>query len=170
METHYINSKNNICDCGTILDQRQDQCNYGIYIYEGIYSYYAQAFRPTLSTLAEIRLGMWKIGDPNDYNLTLSIRKTLDGVDIVSKSISGSVVTSNSEWISFEFEIIDLTPGETYYMVLGGDGGNQGACYLWCCYAGDEDRYPYGKSWDNSFMGQWTITYIQGYPFFDFCF
>jgi len=166
----FANPGYNIYNCGPTLDQKQDRCEGGWCVCDGGFSWFAQAFRPALSNLVQIELRMWKIADPNDYDLTLSIRDSLDGDDIASKTINGSVVSSRLQWILFEFEIINLTPGETYYMVIRGNGGNDNAGYVWCGYWGDEDVYPDGEAWDNAVGGKWTVRTASGYEFFDFCF
>jgi hypothetical protein len=162
------NSTNNSFLYGIHVDQKQEySSNVGLRIYKDG-CFYAQAFKPSMRTHVGISLKMFRNGNPLDYNLYLSIREELDSEDIATSILSE--IVSNFRWYYFEFEPFDLTPGQIYYMVLRGDGGSENNKYCWGCYRGDDDKYPFGEAWDNSLDGEWTITYITGHEYFDFCF
>lgn len=92
-------------------------------------------------------------------DLTLSIRKNLDGIDLASYKITKEEVNSEKGWISFDISEISLDIFETYYIVCRCDGdSNENNYYSW----GYSQNNPYkdgsglssidsGSSWTDYF-------------------
>ncbi len=106
------------------VDQRQDQSDSSVPMYESTGSMasscYAQSFKPGKTVLSSVEIFMSKAGNPQ--TITLSIRSSLDGSDLVSISKSGSSISSSLEWNIFDFQDINVDIGSTYYIVVYCDG------------------------------------------------
>jgi hypothetical protein len=79
----------------------------------------AQSFKPKLSTLSKIELGLFK--DENiTGNFTISIRQRLNGDDLVSTSISFEDVPwlNYGNWVTIDFEDLTVKPNTRYYIVF----------------------------------------------------
>lgn len=75
----------------------------------------AQSFTPTLKSLTRIELLIRKSGD--DGGVNVSIAKSLKGPTLTYKYIPIENISSNAKWIEFDFENIDIDPGEKYYII-----------------------------------------------------
>jgi len=112
----------------------------------------AQSFIPTLNVLTRTQLFMFE-WNPVDYELLVSIRKDLHGDDLTKITLIPEGWLMEKTWIEFDFDDIAVTPGETYYIVcigLGGDMGGPGTMDNWCYGWGlckDGRSYPNGCSY-----------------------
>jgi VCBS repeat-containing protein len=143
------------------LDQEQTQGNLNFLAYGDRWG--AQSFKPTLKTLTRVELYVKKRGSPPN-DLVVSIRDSLTGNDLTAISKPASLIPSTIEWVSFDFEDISVTPGNTYYIVLRTTGGNSLNSYIW--KFGYNTPYTDGWLWFSKNAGSyWTPYYA-----YDFCF
>ncbi|MFH1014285.1 MAG: hypothetical protein V1769_07270, partial [Thermoplasmatota archaeon] len=128
--------------------------------------YYAQSFIPTLGQLTKVELKLFKKGSPS--GLSISVRSSLTGVDLTSKYLSGTSISTNATWTEFNFPDITVTPGDTYYIVwdpIGVPDFNNN--FYWSI--GTSNPYANGLAW--KFLGSiWEIHNPTTYPNPDFCF
>lgn len=121
----------------------------------------AQSFIPNLEKLSKVALELDCFD--NNYTVDFLIRSDLTGDNLVeiSKNIEG-----DCSWIDFVFpEDLSVTPGETYYMILGIQN-IQGPYWV----KSYQNPYPRGKAYVSEDSGQswssnkWFIINV------DFCF
>jgi len=103
-----------------LIDQNNRSCTgcncaETITLFEGFYI--AQSFTPTHNVLSKILFFVSKTGNPQTMELTLNIRETLDGENLLSMQ----KVTNGTEMI-FDFEDINIISGNLYYMIITIDG------------------------------------------------
>jgi hypothetical protein len=97
---------------------------------------------------------------PENTNFTISIRRNLNGEDIVSKTINSDDFEVGD--VDFIFSETDLIIGETYYIVINADKqGSQGNWHVFRC---SMDTYENGELWTFA-GGQWQIVDILGVNF-----
>lgn len=143
-------------DCGSMA------CIYTRY-------FFAQGFLPSRNILTRVELLLSRVGI-KDSNFTVSIRKDLDGKDLIKIYIKGFEIETK-EWITFDFQDIFVTPNEIYYIVCSCDQGCREFYIEW--YYGNNNPYPNGKSMISSDNGNnWYDTdwIDQGHYDTDFCF
>jgi len=132
---------------------------------------FAQSFHPTLSTLTRISLFMFKTGHPSsDNELTLSIRKSLDGSDLVTITINQDDVSPTGNWPIFDFPDLKVNVYEEYFMILRATAGNSGqnnACY-WLF--GTNNPYKNGNAYLNDGTTWILFDLPDIMPSADFCF
>jgi hypothetical protein len=127
------------------LDQYQivDDMGFGCITY-----YYAQSFKPTLTTLTRIFLLLYMItNDSGNPDFQISIRKDISGSDLTSCYLDSSEVNNGIDWYECDFPDIDVTPEDTYYIVV------HEICSDWCIglrghiNQGMEDVYSRGDGY-----------------------
>jgi hypothetical protein len=124
----------------------------------------AQSFKPLSTSLTRVELFFNK-GEYPSFTIKVSIRNSLTGDDLTSKTIHVSQIPSGDNWIEFDFPDITVIPGETYYII--GEADEDYSDYL-CWFLGKNNPYPQGQSWGfNSVYGGWYDT---NYENRDFCF
>jgi hypothetical protein len=137
---------------GDELDQYQEIYHdylYYIYLNETI----AQSFKPSLNTLTRVELLMFEWNDVN-YELTVSIKKNLNGLPLTKISLTPNGFLDDEEWVEFDFEDINVVPGDTYYIICSGNGGSIGdrdyetLVYGWGL-SRDGSSYTDGEVWLN---------------------
>ena len=142
-------------------DQEQTQYDSKYAAYSN--NWIAQSFKPSKDLLTRIELYVSKKGSPPS-DLVVSIRNSLTGSDLTSVSRSSSSISSNINWIEFDFIDISVTPGSTYYIIMRTSGGNNFDAYEWGF--GYYDPYSQGVFLKSSNSGSsWTQ-----YSYYDFCF
>ena len=111
-----------------ILDQQQINysLNYSMYTtrWDG------QSFRPSLEVLSSVDLYMRRVGSPPS-DVTLSVRSSLTGSDLVSISIPPTSISTSYGWVKFDFSDLNVTTGHTYYLILRTLGGSSSNRYYW---------------------------------------
>lgn len=149
--------------------QHTENCGHGIIL--TLPWTYAQRFTPTKDKLTAVRLNIFKYGTPPAaVHLTVSIRDNLNGSDLTITTIDTSQLnTPKDNWILFDFQDITLTPGDTYFILCSGDGGNE--TNAWCWVYNNEDTYPMGEAWvQPDASSPWSNFTHGGYNPDDFCF
>jgi len=144
-------------------DQKQDKTKgwgYGGY---GGYQQ-AQSFIPSENTLTKISLKMWRVGNPE--KIKISIRDDLYNIDLTAIELSADSISEEKNWIDLDFAEIEITPGQTYYIIWQQFGGDRDNAFYWCL--GDNNPYPNGCAWANS--GSWEKLEPPDLPDPDFCF
>ena len=150
-----------------VIDQQQIvDCGQGCPFFN--YLWLAQGFTPTLETITEVELKLFKIGDINS-DILLSIRSSLTGSDLTSISVSGDQVAGYGKWILFDFTDISITPNQMYYIVCRTSGGSMINYY--CCLFQINNPYSGGEVWGSlNSGGTWEIIEYSGYSDPDGCF
>ena len=144
------------------LDQFQDDEGDAGYFIKKDHSA-AQSFIPTLKTLTRVWLKCDEFPTAHK-NIIFSIRKELDGNDLTSLVISpGKLPDWN--WYEFDFDDIQVTPYEPYYIVLRSE--EMDSIYSWIM--SDQDLYANGKAWKKT-NNIWKEMYSSETPYYDFCF
>jgi len=149
------------------LDQSQESyCGYGWAVWVDLML--AQSFVPTLEILTRVELLSWKRGQP--LSLNISIRSDLNGTDLTSINISESEISGVTQWHEFDFPDINVTPGQTYYIVWD-PAGSFDIDNTFCWAFGYNNPYDKGCGW--LYWGEgdiWEIWDPPDYPGLDFCF
>lgn len=168
LQTRLTQNQETLFDWG--VDQQHTQsCGHGIVL--TLPWTYAQRFTPTKDKLTAVRLNIFKYGTPPAaVHLTVSIRADLTGPDLTMKTIDTSQLnTPKDNWILFDFQDISLTPGDPYYILCSGDGGNE--TNAWCWVFNNEDTYTMGEAWvQPAESSPWSNFTHGGYNPDDFCF
>ena len=152
------------------VDQRQTELYTGLSLNDGIFveKWFAQSFAPTQSTLSKVELEL--IAKGNVQPITVSIRKNLTGPDLAQTSVligPMDIYRPILNWTTFDFPDIQVTPGDTYYIVCH-PIYSEDALYGWS-YAGASypDPYPNGRGYTSTNQGTTWMVY---YPVQDFSF
>ncbi|MFE3846236.1 C1 family peptidase, partial [Thermoplasmatota archaeon] len=88
----------------------------------------SQSFIPNLDIITRVELYLKKVGNPsNDFIFT--IRAELSGPNLATLNIPKIDVPLSYDWVSFDFDDVEVTPGETYYIVVMTSGGSFYNCY-----------------------------------------
>ena len=96
-------------------DQRQTEIGGGIFIQN---FWVAQSFVPSLSNLSKVELGIisWGVGEPTPINLYIRDNLTGENLAETSRSIP-NYGYDKIYWSTFNFEDLNVIPGNTYYIV-----------------------------------------------------
>lgn len=171
----YTNKQNSdtavsIHDPLEVIDQKQEEMSgicYGVYPpWE-----FAQSFTPTLTKLTRVSLYLGQEeGTPDDFEITVSIKKNLIEDDLISISkLSGIFRDTEPCWVDFDFPDINITPENRYYILVKASAGTDRFTVCWHYHYGDP--YPRGSGWgshDNGF--EWFILEKYFWDFVDFTF
>ena len=131
----------------------------------------AQSFVPVINHLTKLKLIVWR-GVDEDDPITISIRKNLSAEDLTSITIpTNQIQPLVNQLTEFDFDDIQVTPGEKYYIVCTTDGDGD---YTLNTEKSD-NLYPQGELYVSSDGGAtWTVskeTSIQpGHPSYDLTF
>lgn len=153
------------------VDQKQDSdCRVGLWTFHPIWL--AQEFKPTKEKLIGIELHFFPGGSPPpDVELTVSIRDTLNGSDLTATTVSAETIAVGGTWVTFDFPDINVTPGNTYYIVCVGSDGSANNAYCWLFdYDNPYDRGIAWKSEDDGTTWYDLENSYPQYPEIDFCF
>lgn len=102
---------------------------------------WAQSFRPGMVVLSRVELFMENKGSSDQ--ITVSIRKDLDGPDLTGVTVSSSIIPNYEKtWIEFDFSDITVEPEESYFIVC--DHTSQKSL-LWA--ASFNNQYIRGKAY-----------------------
>jgi hypothetical protein len=146
--------------CG--VDQRQVKAD--IRGYANWTWWYAQSFTPANNMLAKIELGLssW-----SNVNVTISVRDTLNGNDIVVATAVPPIGTpldtiwwwNIPDWAMFDLSDIEVIPGKEYFIVCRVSGA-----VVWLF--GEQNPYDRGQTYYSLNAGD---NWIKD-PGFDACF
>ena len=136
---------------GEELDQSQTGTNqWGWFV--SSWQWIAQGFTPTLDTLTKVELYLFKNGNPSSNILfTVSIKDDLySEIDlaIISKDVSD--LPPQGAWIEFDFNDINVTPEQKYYIVSKSNTDDHYNCYCW--YSDINDPYTRGDGWGDYYF------------------
>lgn len=145
------------------LDQEQKYCCGYAYMIDNSVPL-AQSFIPTYKVLTRVELMVVKRYNPGD--MTVSIKKDLDGDDLASITLTANEIAEDMSWKCFDFPDIEVTPGETYYVVCNALDVVEYNAYFW--YYGINDAYPDGNGWVKK--TSWKEFTVSGFPDPDFGF
>ena len=105
------------------IDQEQINYNASASFLGGVL--FAQSFVPNVDTLTRVELLIYKMGDLYG-NSVLSIRESLTGNDLTSVSKESVEIGNDLEWVEFDFPNIQVTPGDSYYIIVDPDPDSDG--------------------------------------------
>jgi len=108
--------------------------------------HHAQEFKPALDVLTRVAVyGDRETNPPN--GLLVSIRDSLTGQDLTSIEVpKDSIPENNPDWIIADFQDIQVTPGQSYYLVCRTIAGSYpGELYAWC--RTPDTNYPNGSAY-----------------------
>jgi len=97
-----------------VIDQAQPEP--AGYSYMGTTLKIAQSFKPTLGSLTSVELYLKRTATTGVVKV--SINEELDGKNLTSVSLSISHVSTNWNWVKFDFDDIEVIPEKTYYIIL----------------------------------------------------
>jgi len=122
---------------------------------------HGQSFTAIGDSISGASVALYKYGSPS-YDLTLSIRDTLKGSDLVSRTISAGSITSTSSssptWVTVDIPELSVVPGNTYYLVLTGNPTDYGK-YYW--KANKYDPYEGGNAYiSNGLSAKSTYDFL----------
>ena len=129
---------------GDHIDQEQTHCDrFWSTNYPGEF---AQSFKPTVKTITRVQLYGFRNNTPG--NLRISIRDSLNGDDLTYSILHPDMVDTFPEWFEVDLLDINITPGDTYYIVWAplSHTDNISNCYWWGDNFGSpgHDAYPDG--------------------------
>lgn len=131
-----------------VLDQsqeRDDECKW----FDDAW----QEFVPVGEKLLHVEVKI-KQGYESSPDLILSIEKPL-GTQLVTLNMKATDIPDTCDWVMFDIDDIEMTPGDPYYIHLKYDPGGE---YAWCGANGDP--YPAGDS-DLGAQWDWCFkTYV----------
>jgi hypothetical protein len=142
------------------VDQRQTELYDGLSLNDGMIgeNWNAQSFIPTQNNLTKIELEL--IAKGNVQPITVSIRKNMAGPDLIESSVligPMDLWRPILNWTTFDFPDIQVTPGETYYIVchaIYSDDSLYGWAYAGASY---DDPYSNGQAYiSNNHGSSWT--------------
>ena len=110
----------------------------------------AQEFKPTKEDLTAVALFFFNMDAPSNIDITVSIRDSLDGVDLTTKTISAD--DKKISWVMFDFDDITIIPEETYYIVCYASDGVIYNSYCWYFDVGN--KYDRGIAWTSDDSGE----------------
>jgi hypothetical protein len=140
-----------------------------------LFDMYAQEFRPSRETLTAVALWLFNHYSPKGTTITVSIRDNLRGTDLTTKSIKVTSfnIKGSGSWVLFDFDDINVIPGEQYYILCVADKGYINRTYNW--FFDIDDKYSRGVGWlfnesEDKWIelaNPWNSTFFKNY---DFCF
>ena len=139
-----------MCD-DHVPDQQQTMIHSGVGL-GGTYGV-AMSFVPSLSTLSKVDLALFSGGPGDPKPLPLYIRDNLTGENLAEVS---SVIPEMEDlhmtcWFTFDFQDIEVIPGNTYYIILR---DIENWAHYWKC--GKGNCYPYGRMYLSKDGEEWT--------------
>ncbi len=142
------------------LDQEQNYCcGYANGVFED--DPVAQSFIPSYSVLTRVELMIVKRYNPKGF--TVSIRDDLEEEDLISVYLTADEIAEDMSWKNFDFSDIEVTPGQTYYIVCTSEGTEEYNMFWW--YYGIYDSYPQGCGWIQT--NRWKVLTASGFPEMD---
>jgi len=121
------------------------------------YFIWAQSFKPSKDLLTKVKLKLGRLGNITT-DLNVIIRKNKTGKDLTAIAIPYTRISSYSwEWVSFNFPDINVTPGETYYILLYTDGGDNNENFYSWAGSKNPNSYQNGDIWIQWSSGQWAM-------------
>jgi hypothetical protein len=156
------------CRNGDVVDQQQTKnCYTGWGVLDT--QWVAQGFTPSLEVITRVQLYMFKQGEIDDIQITVSIRESLNGNDLTNASVNGSVVGYTPWWVEFDFEDITIIPGHKYYIVARAPDADDDNGPCWNFYV--NNPYKGGDAWCAFYPDfNWVLLDIEGFPESDCCF
>ena len=126
----------------------------------------AQSFKPRLNRLTRIHLAISKVQNPSD--IVISLRKELDGNDLMSIKIPNKYIMIYANKALFDCNLpepVTLVPEQTYYIIFQHESENTGDDIL-CWWYNPNATYKRGTAW------HWTVENGSKWTEldYDFCF
>jgi len=123
---------------------------------------FAQSFTPTMPVLTRIELVIFTPGPKPTSDLLVSIRSSLNGIDLTSVYVSPSVLPHggyNMPWTELDFLDISVTPGQKYYIMIHASPDYDISTYRTVGWHQSSNTYLGGEAWVNYYNGQgWEQT------------
>jgi hypothetical protein len=118
---------------------------------------HAQEFKPSLDILTRVAIYGDREQNP-PHGLLVSIRDTLTDTDLTSIEIPQDAIPENyPDWIMADFEDIQVTPGQSYYLICRTlAGAYPGELYAWG--RTPDSFYPNGSAYHSMDNGSYWYT------------
>ncbi|UCD92817.1 MAG: PKD domain-containing protein, partial [Methanobacteriota archaeon] len=119
-----------------------------------MWSMQAQSFVATFDRITHVTVDVSRFANIiPDYPLVLSVKSELHSPDLTSVSVTGESMPGHmvENWVLFDIPDMNVTPGNTYYIVLTSLASNTAyePHLTW-------DVYPDGSQWTTGFCGVWV--------------
>jgi hypothetical protein len=115
-------------------------------------SWYAQSFVPSMTPLTKVDIHLKKTIDIV-YPLEIAIQKDLTGPPLTAVAIPGSDIPYWTHWIECNLPDIEVTVGETYYLVVKTNSPS-GQSFRWLYTVNTTgDAYSKGQFWQSNDRG-----------------
>ncbi|MBU0497138.1 MAG: PKD domain-containing protein [Candidatus Thermoplasmatota archaeon] len=144
------------------IDQHQNFYSTSYRVYDKNIA--AQSFIPTKHKLTKIELYLRMSNNFGGLHVKIN-EGNPSNTELTSLFIPHDLIPNTEAWITFDFEDIQVTPGQTYFIVVSSPrhNGYIGSYYLYLSYM---NKYPYGFQYNSKDQGsQWNKQSIQ-----DLCF
>jgi hypothetical protein len=120
--------------------------------------YGAQSFQPAVAQISGVGVTLRDVGSPSG-NITVSIRSTLTGSDLVSTTIPSSSINGSYQTLTATFPtVLGVTPGSTYYLVLTTSATSSSNYYEW--RGSNSSSYGSGQAYQNTSSQNWDARFI----------
>ncbi len=140
-----------MCD-DNIPDQWQRETDYGCWINN---IWIAQSFVPSLNTLSKVEIALKSYGQGDPKPLHLYIRDNLTGNNLTESSLAIPELGDDKwAWYTFNFEDIDVIPGEPYYIICK---GRSDWTFNWRWKKGNP--YTHGEVFTSNDGKEWRAIY-----------
>lgn len=117
----------------------------------------AQSFQPTVALISGVAVTLRDVGSPSG-DVTVSIRSSVSGSDLVSATIPASSITGSYQTLTATFtDALGVTPGSTYYIVLSTSATSSSNYYEW--RGSNSSSYSGGQAYQNSSSQNWDARF-----------
>jgi hypothetical protein len=114
----------------------------------------AQGIKPIYKIQTRVFVAICKTGSPPN-DVTISLRDSLSGPDLTSFSIPKEQIPPYPGilWNEANYDDVEVTPQQSYYIVAQTTGGDDSNYYLW--FGSTGNPYPNGELWYSEDYGYW---------------
>lgn len=119
----------------------------------------AQGIEPTYKIQTRVFVAICKIGTPPN-DVIISLRDSLSGPDLTSFSLPKDQIPPYPGilWLEANYDDVEVTPQQSYYIVARTTGGDDSNYYLW--YGSTGNPYPDGALWYSEDYGYyWGVIW-----------
>jgi hypothetical protein len=164
LQTPLANDDINVSGLEEILDQSQENTTFEQSLHSDIML--AQSFTPSKTPLTKIDININK-PRKTTRGISVSIRRDLNGSNLIYKLISAEDIPFFNHWIEVDFPDIDVEVDETYYIVIISTTPSEEP-YRWTYdYGEQQDPYTHGKFYRSADNGKNWETIQSEFDFVD---
>ena len=123
----------------------------------------AQSFTPSFEILTRVELKIDKMLLVGTSWIHVYIRSNIDGSNLALKSLETDDISPGLAWLEFDFFDIEVTPGNTYFIVAKATWNQMDPCNI-KIHRSNQDEYASGDAWVYTDAFGWSKTTV------DLCF